>query len=265
MFKKGVVTSLVSVLSMSALASPAGEVFVSVNGQAAGRMVYEIIEGEAITEGDIILGSAETLQRQGAIVIKDEQKVWPGGVIPFVIDESLSKAALRNLYFALMHFKRWTKLTFIEVTDQNKDHYPDYIRFKDNTGCSSYVGRQGGEQPVNLSSACGYAASIHELGHALGFTHEHNRADRDQYIRINYENIMDGKAYNYNQSPNSYRDFGPYDFKSIMHYGAYDFSKNGQPTITVLDETHRIENNNGLSEGDLKAIESLYPAIAEGT
>ena len=34
---------------------------------------------------------------------------------------------------------------------------------------------------------------IHELLHALGMTHEHCRADRNEFIRINMENIKKGK------------------------------------------------------------------------
>ena len=53
---------------------------------------------------------------------------------------------------------------------------------KDGVGCSSYVGREGGEQEVILGRDCfKHGAEIaaknvrHELLHALGFLHEMHR------------------------------------------------------------------------------------------
>jgi hypothetical protein len=37
----------------------------------------------------------------------------------------------------------------------------------------------------------------HELAHALGFDHEQNRPDRDSYVKINFENIIDGQQRNF--------------------------------------------------------------------
>merc|ERR1711912_95923 len=58
--------------------------------------------------------------------------------------------------------------------------------------CSSYVGRWGdtnwrgtGMQEISLGSGCLYKHTmIHEILHALGWTHEQNRPDRDDYVEI---------------------------------------------------------------------------------
>jgi len=57
----------------------------------------------------------------------------------------------------------------------------------------------------------------HEIGHTLGLTHEHQRSDRDHFIRIVYENLQYYKDA-FVKLPLSADNFLPYNFNSIMHY-----------------------------------------------
>lgn len=65
--------------------------------------------------------------------------------------------------------------------------------------CCSYVGKSGeGPQAVSIGKNCDkFGIVVHELGHVVGFWHEHTRPDRDGYIYIDTTNIMPG-AVKYN-------------------------------------------------------------------
>lgn len=72
----------------------------------------------------------------------------------------------------------------------------DYIVIKsDNSGCWSPVGRIGGPQELNLQSPGCLSLKgtvMHEMMHALGFLHEQNRWERDDFVTVNYGNIQPG-------------------------------------------------------------------------
>jgi len=52
----------------------------------------------------------------------------------------------------------------------------------------------------------------------------------------------------------------PYDTCSVMHYGAYAFSRNRRPTISRMgaSESCELGQRNGFSKVDLKKINTLY-------
>ena len=61
--------------------------------------------------------------------------------------------------------------------------------------CASRVGRLGGKQEILIGSVdakCKVGNLIHELGHTLGFFHEHSRPDRDNYVSVAWQHVKEG-------------------------------------------------------------------------
>ena len=59
--------------------------------------------------------------------------------------------------------------------------------------CSSWIGHVQDTQDITLGNGCNNRGTIaHEIMHLLGFYHEHTRLDRDQYITVYDQNILDG-------------------------------------------------------------------------
>ena len=79
--------------------------------------------------------------------------------------------------------------------------------------------------------------------HSTGFWHEQSRADRDSHVRINTRNIIPGMEYNFlKYSLNKINHLkAKYDTCSVMHYGAYAFSKNRRPTIARIGGSESCE------------------------
>ena len=54
--------------------------------------------------------------------------------------------------------------------------------------------RGGGPQAISIGKNCDkFGIVVHELGHVIGFWHEHTRPDRDNHIEIVYRNIQEGR------------------------------------------------------------------------
>lgn len=251
-----------TLLFSSSYAAPFGQVTVADPLMGSRSIVYEQINDFAVVEGDILIGKVDQLQHQGAVITNKVGGFrWPNGIVPFEISEDLPFMNKLAVYQAIDHWKKNTNLEFVELTSKNRYDYKDYISFipAGGTTCSSYVGRQGGKQEINLAPRCNTMNTVHEIGHAMGLWHEQSRADRSSYIRIVWENIEEEHRHNFEQQLTDGKDFGEYDYGSIMHYGQFAFSKNGQATLIPLVDGVEIGQRNHLSEKDIAAIKAMYP------
>jgi Astacin (Peptidase family M12A)/Bacterial tandem repeat domain 1 len=222
---------------------------------------YDIVDGEAIFEGDIILGKVDAQGKLTSdfaplgVAIDKQAYRWPGAVVPYVISGSLSSTMQTRINAAIAH---WESKTIVEFVPKTSSH-TDYVSFVVGSGCSSYVGRQTLAQTINLSSGCSTGNVIHEIGHAIGLWHEQSREDRDSHVQILWQNITPGAENNFNKHVVDGFDLGNYDYGSIMHYPANAFSKNGLPTIVTIPAGIPIGQRIALSTGDLSATSKLYP------
>jgi hypothetical protein len=89
--------------------------------------------------------------------------------------------------------------------------------YRDLDGASDDPGTGSG-----ISKQSSGRTALHELGHALGFEHEHQRADRNENIIVSADAIESDEG-NYGlASPTIH---SPYDLASVMHYGNGNVSR----------------------------------------
>ena len=111
---------------------------------------------------------------------------------------------------------------------------------------------------MSIASFCSLATVIHEIGHVVGFWHEHSRPDRDQYITVHQENIRPGYKPDFDKITAVDSLGVPYDFKSIMHYSKVAFAKPGTMTITSIEKNIPFGGASVLSDLDILQTELLY-------
>ncbi|KAL5020488.1 hypothetical protein ScPMuIL_003380 [Solemya velum] len=161
---------------------------------------------------------------------------WPQAVIPYQFFSGIDDEEMEKYQCAMRKFEYWSCFRFPEWNSAIPEEvgHGTYLEFVQSSSCSSYIGREKSDAQAikccNNEKKC-----IHELSHAIGFFHEHSHPARDDYIRINWDNIDPDRHSLFTRMGTQAGTSLGYDIGSIMHYSSRAFSENKLDSITVLD------------------------------
>ncbi|NBX16254.1 MAG: hypothetical protein EBR09_02700 [Proteobacteria bacterium] len=206
----------------------------------ASQLIYEIEE------------SSLGLAREKATTL-----LWDNGRVPYVLPPNFSFAG--DFQFAI---SEWKKAGINWVPKSETD--VDFVQFEENPALkacgTSSLGRNKGRQTLVLptgKNAADYRCQmrytlLHEMGHALGFMHEHQRADRDSFVK--FLGSIEGQTW-LQKTSGSVPDTA-FDIKSVMMYG----TELTVPKMVALNGSD-IPLQNQLSLADIEGARRVYASV----
>jgi hypothetical protein len=179
----------------------------------------------------------------------------------------------------------WAKDDYVLFTDRKPGCFSNSIGVKEKNGGSTQTDNVNvvnvPEKFGSSAKSCTTGVIAHELGHILGLYHEHNRLDRNQFVKIHWDRISQTAEEDYKwrfcRALENAKHSSKYDFGSIMHYPAYAFHKKQEcrkdaalenkecftiePLKTADVKPNELGQRDAPSDDDIAAINELYPPI----
>lgn len=225
------------------------------------KVKYQIKDGVPMIGGDMevtIYDDPSDIEQKGAGRWWRGRK-WPNKTIPYVIHQDMPETLRTRILDAISYYHQNTQIQLVRRTNEKS-----FVSFQYNGAdgsCSSFIGRKCPwcKQIIRIPDWCGTGSVIHEIGHALGMIHEQSRWDRNNHVKIHWNNIEPANKYNFYRIPILFRSYTDFDFDSIMMYGPYAFAVDKtKPTITKPDGSLYEVQRRELSEHDKEAIAKMY-------
>uniref|UniRef100_A0A3B3TWR4 Metalloendopeptidase n=1 Tax=Poecilia latipinna TaxID=48699 RepID=A0A3B3TWR4_9TELE len=202
-----------------------------------------------LLEGDVYIPTTRTamksLNNQGIVEI------------PFVISDGYDDTEKIKILLPIKCFEGKTCIQFSRLIGQSQKanalnsqvqclssfvffflfHFPS---------CFSLLGRIGDKQVASLQTlgCVDHGIVQHEPLHTLGFYHKHTRSDRDQFVKIHWENIKKCKK----KKKKTWKIISP----------RIDDSSGAVTFTPVPDPNVPIGQRSGLSDIDILRVNELY-------
>eukprot|EP00416_Gambierdiscus_australes_P024691 CAMPEP_0171067810 /NCGR_PEP_ID=MMETSP0766_2-20121228/8207_1 /TAXON_ID=439317 /ORGANISM="Gambierdiscus australes, Strain CAWD 149" /LENGTH=627 /DNA_ID=CAMNT_0011524075 /DNA_START=42 /DNA_END=1925 /DNA_ORIENTATION=+ len=208
---------------------------------------------------------------------------WTNGRVPYCFAPDVAQST-RNIFKAaasVVHRNlrciRFEEVGYVKGTSLSKERWEEgfdpeqeaacseqpavFVQSNPGYGCFAGLGMipSWKSQALQIGPGCEHVGiTLHEILHALGVQHEHQRFDRDAVVDIHYGNVKPDSVLWFNKDNDVYTG-QPYDLLSIMHYGAYSFSVNDRPTITAKEGGHaNLGGRGSLTESDVEQLKAMY-------
>ncbi|CAF0722715.1 unnamed protein product [Brachionus calyciflorus] len=233
------------------------------NGRHLDSESISTIQGDMILdEPEILYSNSRSKRRIITTNLFGNPTRWPNGIIPYEFDIDASDSLKTKFQMAIQIWHQHTCIQFEPYSSTLHPNHRSRVLVKNRGHCAARVGysidpnQKVGITDVYLPEHCPLGSVLHELGHVIGFRHEHTRYDRTDHINVHYERMQSSQRPQYDIMENGFPGyFGIYyDLYSIMHYSA----QNG--LIESKDEKRGflMGQRFNLSFSDIKMANQAY-------